>query len=498
MSGALLLHPAPAAPRWRMPVLAAVLAFVAIADLLLWVDGPGLSLGLAALLLGGLFLWRARRVSRGAWIAAGLLGVSAVQSAVAVNDANILVLGVLLLVLLGEAAYPALAGLPARMAAALRVVLGAWRRWRPAWRLLRHGPLRGTQGMGRMLKLVLPALLVALPFALLLGEGNAVLGNWMDRALARAFDGLFALDLGPGRILFWLLAATLALAFLRPLAPPRHGFALLGREVPAWTRPDPALARWQAVLVLGTLNALFLMANAADVLHLWAHQALPQGVGFSAFVHRGTDALILATLLSGVVIAAILQQGPVVAGQPLIRLLALGWIAQNLMLLASVVFRLWLYVEAYQLSILRVWLGLFLLLVAGGFILLAWHVLRGIGLRRLVLGNAALAFAIGFGVQFADIPALVARTNVQLWQQSLDTGAPRRIDLGYLASLGPSAWPSLARVADDSRAPMVQAEAWSMLARTAAAVRAEAPGRDWRSMQFRTNAQRKALLRAIP
>lgn len=498
MSGALLWMSGPAAPRPRWPLLAGALASAAVADVLLWQAAPGLSAGLAALGTAALILLRAPASGRRAWIVAGLLAASALQSAIAAGWENQLMLAALLVLLLGEAAYPALAGPAARVAAALRALLGAWTRWRPWWRMLRSGSGPGVGAARRAVRLLLPAALLALPFALLLGLGNAVLGQWMTQAAIRLLRWLGGVDLGPGRWLFWAVMATLALALLRRVPPPRHGFALLGREVPPWTRADPRMARWQGILALLVLNMLFLGANAADALHLWSHRALPAGVSFSAFVHQGTDALILATLLSGAVIAAIFQQPAEVTRSAPLRALALGWIAQNLMLLASVVLRLGLYVEAYQLSLLRVWLALFLLVVALGFLLLAWQVLRGIGLRRLVLANAGVVFALFFAMQFVDTAGLVARTNLGMWQRSLASGKPLPLDLGYLMDLGPSAWPAVLRVAEEGRAPAAQAEARRLLAHQARVERAAGAARDWRSLQLRAEADRRALLAAFP
>lgn len=498
MSGALLLMGGAPAPRARWPLLAGALLSAGVADVLLWQVEPGLSLGLAAMGAAALMLLRARAVGRRAWILAGLLAASAVQSAIAAGWENRLVLAALLVLLLGEAAYPALATPAARAAAALRALLGAWARWRPWWRLLRHNAGGGWRLAWRAVRVLLPTALLALPFALLLGLGNAVLGDWMLRLAVRILRWVFAVDFGIGRFLFWLLAATLALALLRRAPPPRHGFALLGRDLPPWQRADPRLARWQGILVLLALNALFLGANAADALHLWSHRAMPAGVSFSAFVHRGTDALILATLLSGAVLAVMFQQAADVTRSALLRGLALAWIAQNLLLLASVVFRLWLYVEAYQLSLLRVWLALFLLVVACGFVLLAWHVLRGAGLRRLVMANAAVVLALFFAMQFVDTAGIVARTNVGMWQRSVATGKARALDLGYLMELGPSAWPALLAVAAEDRAPGTRSEARRLLAQQARVERAERPGGDWRSVQLRADADRRALLAAFP
>lgn len=177
MSGALLLMAGPAAPRPRWPLLAGALLAAALADMLLWQAVPGLSIGLAAMGAAALMLLRAPAIGRRAWIAGGLLAAAAVQSAIAAEWENRLVLAALLVLLLAEAAYPALATPAARVAAALRSLLGAWKRWRPWWRMLRDRSGGGWRVLWRAVRLLLPAAVLAVPFAILLGLGNAVLGQ---------------------------------------------------------------------------------------------------------------------------------------------------------------------------------------------------------------------------------------------------------------------------------------------------------------------------------
>ncbi len=110
-------------------------------------------------------------------------------------------------------------------------------------------------------------------------------------------------------------------------------------------------------------------------------------------------------------------------------------------MIAGVFFRLKLYVQAYQLTEDRVYVGCFLLLVVTGFILPAWHVLRGTAtIHALIFRNAMATFALFFVIQFTNMDGWVAHYNVTRWKRK---PVERTLDVAYLASLGPDAWPSL-------------------------------------------------------
>jgi hypothetical protein len=258
--------------------------------------------------------------------------------------------------------------------------------------------------------------------------------------------------------------------------------------VPQLVRGDAGLAIWQSCAIFVTLNVLFFIVNSIDVIYLWGQDsaaALPQNVSFSAFVHQGVYSLIFAVLLSAVVIVAIFQQETRVTRHPVLKGLAWAWIAQNLLLIAGVVLRLKLYVDAYQLSELRVYVGCFLLLVTAGFVLLALHVARGKTLGTLVWRNVLATFALFFVLQFPDVSGWVARFNVAQWQRD----ATRTLDLAYLESMGPSAWPALCDVASsDAKQNGTVRDAREIVRRLARTESEQEQLRDWPSYQARRTA----------
>jgi hypothetical protein len=289
-----------------------------------------------------------------------------------------------------------------------------------------------------------------------------------------------------GRLLFWLVSATVALTFLWPKASDGV-IRRYSSPWPAFAAPaDPAFARWRTWSMLGALNLLFFWANSLDAVFLWLHTQLPAGVTYSGFVHEGVFALTTATLLSAATLTLLLQQDGAVSGHPATRALAYAWIAQNLLLIASVALRLELYVEAYSLTVARCGVWCFLGLVALGFVLLARRIARNDSLNRLILSNGAAVVALFFVVQFVDLSGLVARYNTDRWLAHRTA----TVDVRYLQSLGPPAWPSLVRIYREGGSTPERAAARRAL--QTAAGRSAQP-RSWQSWQWREDRLRKEV-----
>jgi hypothetical protein len=184
--------------------------------------------------------------------------------------------------------------------------------------------------------------------------------------------------------------------------------------------------------------------------------------------------LIAAVVLSAVIIAGMFQQSDATANNPWLKRLAHLWVLQNFLLLAGVLRRLMLYTFAFQLTEKRVYVACFLALVAAGFLLLAWFVQKRRSFNWLLGRNAFAIFVLFFTLQFVDVAGGVAQYNVARWEQKAD------LDLDYLASLGPTAWPELIHVARSRRNAAIAANARQRLLGLAAEHRAP----DWRAYQW--------------
>lgn len=469
------------APPWR--VLLTTLLLTAAGDYLFWPGPPGVSLSLFTFTAGAaLACNRPRSASTPpTLVASALLAASAVQSSVEISFSNVLVLALLGLVLAGETSYPALSSHWARWSEAVVAFAKAPLRWRWVREVVRQVPL-GSSDLYPSLRLfgsvVLPAALLGVLFAGLLSAGNAIFGKFLRESWHGLWSGLPEFSIG--RIFLWILVSTFALALLHPAAasgsPRWRTLALPVAREPR----NPRVARWRSLCIVGLLNAIFLAANTIDALYLWIHQQVPAGLRYSDYVHQGVHSLVAAVLLSAVVLVALHRQRPSVTHSPWLTTLSLLWILQNVALLASVLLRLKLYVDAYQLSELRVHAGCFLLLVAAGFGLLAVYIWQRRTLRWLVLANAVATFTLFFVLQFLDVARWVGEYNVGRWERDRN----RTLDVVYLGHLGPSAYPSLIKVAQTADRPEAH-EAFLLVSELKNKEQQRWADLDWRSWQLR-------------
>lgn len=201
-------------------------------------------------------------------------------------------------------------------------------------------------------KTVLVPLGLFVTFGLVFTFANPVIEAWVSRAL-----GAIHLP-SPARPLFWLGAAIVGTALLRPAF--RRAFVgTLGRhqsDDAGELVPQASITTARNTLL--ALNVLFLAVNALDAVSLWAGKP-PAGLGFTEYAHRGTAwltvALLLSTVVLGVIFRGAFHHDPAARN---VRLLAYGWAAQNVVLALGTFRRIQLYVDVSGLTEARI-LGIF-------------------------------------------------------------------------------------------------------------------------------------------
>lgn len=474
-------------------LLLATLAVTVAGDWFLFGHGPGLGTAIFFTLLWTLLRWN-RPGPKRTWVQWGLLSASALQCAIEPGIANTLVL-------VSLTAYVSARWLHGKL-------LG-----QTGWRVLIEGllgmmrlpltvaTLRSTvevaqssletdqfkTGASKLLaafRVVWPVLLVAVPFVVLLGSGNAILQSGIVSlvdALFQIVDEFSAPSIP--RMVFWMVVGLIAMGLLSR-SPALLWLGGLEAKLPdRFRKPnDTNVAVMRTWLLLVVLNVLFFSANTTDAWFLWLNSALPEGVNFSDFVHQGVHRLIACVLLAAVVLGLLFHQSREVVQARTVKSLAYAWIGQNLFLVGSVVLRLKMYVDAYQLTLLRLHLLAFLLLVAVGFGLLFIKIQRDHGFAWLLNANLLAVFWLFFTMQFINDRGLVAWVN---YQTALNPERTQVIDVDYLVGLGAPAWPTLERIAEDPiRFPFSNNRASEHLA---GALKQEALSETgWQSWQWRS------------
>jgi hypothetical protein len=305
---------------------------------------------------------------------------------------------------------------------------------------LRHMKIWTPGWLGWLVAWIVPLTVFAI-FLTLFSSANPLIEH---RLMAIDLRALLAL-IDSWRLAFWLLIACL----IWPLIHRRIKSRPAREPEPARTSTDTAsdldylLGPLAITRSLVLFNVLFALQTALDLTYLWGGAALPDGMSYASYAHRGAYPLIATALLAaGFVLIAMRPSGPAEQSR-LIRPLVLIWIAQNILLVISSIFRLDLYIAVYSLTYLRlaafIWMGL----VAVGLLLILGQIMWRKSTYWLITANAAMLAFVLYGCCFLNVPWLVATYNVEHAREVSGTG--QNLDLHYLRCLGPQALPAIER-----------------------------------------------------
>ena len=421
--------PAPAPGRRPMVLL---LGLILLADLLFWRETPGLSLALFAVALFAASLASPPRLASPPSLAAppslatpprlAALVTLTLALLPVVEYVQPLSLAILGLGLLASLALQHGAPLSATISLATQIPTRAARDPGRASRSLQGQDIASqTRRFGRNWTLPLGGLLLLIA---LLAEANPVLDTWLQDVADLPFDPALWVE----RLLFWTGTALLVwpLVVAMPTAPPSRTLSPL----------NPAAFGLNAASVANALilfNIALAVQTLLDARYLWAGTT-PPGMSLAAYAHRGAYPLLATALLAG---AFALAARPFVATRPLLKPLLHLWLAQNILLTLSALYRLDLYVRTCGLTYLRAHAAIWMALVALGLTLTLWQVARNHSATWLLLRCAALGTATLYLAAFVNFADLIARTNI----------AVGKIDTAYLCALGPTAAASVPRLA---------------------------------------------------
>jgi Domain of unknown function (DUF4173) len=312
-------------------------------------------------------------------------------------------------------------------------------------------------------------------FVILFARANPVIEQW----LAALYQDRTDMHFDPLRALFWAIALLMIWPFVQLRwqhnairIPDSMAFPVASDEISlglgALFSPPTVLRS----LVL--FNLLFALQTTLDIIYLWGHVALPPGMTYAAYAHRGAYPLIVTALLAAAFVLIAIRPGDAIAQARIIRPLVYLWVGQNVMLVLSAILRLKLYVGIYLLTYWRVTAAIWMGLVAIGLVLIVARIALDRSHRWLIRMNLLAVLATLYVCSLINFDAIIANYNVVHSHEA--GGAGVALDGAYVASLGPQAIPALAKLAFN---PYVAARLDPLL---------ELQARDmasWRSWSFR-------------
>ena len=315
-------------------------------------------------------------------------------------------------------------------------------------------PLAGLRGMpwlGRSLRTgshagrlwpaartaVVSLVLVAV-FGALFASADAVFASWLDALVPDLTVDTLVLRLF---VLLALGGLTLAASYVALNAP--HVEAL----APAATAPVKRAFEWLVpVTLVLALYVGFVAAQATAMFGGHGYVRATTGLTYAEYVHEGFGQMTVATLLTLGVVAVAARRAPRATDRE--RLLLRGVLGTlgvlTLVVVASALFRMHVYEEAYGFTRLRLlvsvfegWLGLVVVLV-----LAAGVRLDGRWIPRAAVLSAGAAL---LGLALVNPDGYIAGRNVDRY---VETG---KADWGYLAGLSADALPALEELPADVR-----------------------------------------------
>jgi hypothetical protein len=236
-------------------------------------------------------------------------------------------------------------------------------------------------------------------------------------------------DVDIGRVIFWGVFLVVVWGVLRPRFL-RHPLPTPG------ARGDsrlPGVSLASVTLSLVVFNALFALQNGLDIAFLWSGARLPQQFTLAQYVHAGVFPLMASALATAVFVLVALRPGSEITASPLVRLLVGVWVAQNLFVVASSAYRMWLYVESYSLTRMRILVLIWMALVAIGLAAILWRSLKDATSGWLLNLNAQAFLLALFGLSVVDIGAVAAQWNLTHAKDINGRGVA--LDVCYLARL---------------------------------------------------------------
>ncbi|WP_456617431.1 MULTISPECIES: DUF4153 domain-containing protein [unclassified Bradyrhizobium] len=288
---------------------------------------------------------------------------------------------------------------------------------------------------------VLPAALSTV-FVALFAAANPVIEQWVSLLNPKLILEYISIP----RVLFWTLMLALVWPFIHVRWRRRKVLTTTVDDgpVPPPLRPLVSAEFLGPSTILRSLilfNLLFAAQSILDGIYLWGHVALPANLTYAAYAHRGAYPLIATALLAAAFVLVAMRPGGPAEKSTVIRPLVYLWVGQNVLLVASSILRLDLYVDIYMLTYWRIAAFIWMGLVALGLVLIVARIALNRPNRWLVGANLIALTIVLYSCSLVNFDAFIADYNVAHSREASGKGV--QIDINYLLTLGPQALPAI-------------------------------------------------------
>lgn len=294
-------------------------------------------------------------------------------------------------------------------------------------------PTTRVRGVVRGLAL---AIIPVLVFGALLASADAVFSDIVGSVFRVDLGGFFEIG-GVALLVAWVVIGLLRFSLGRwPLIEIPRGTGYLGTT--------------EVVTVLGTLAGMFALFVGIQFAYLFGGADTirgTRGLTTAEYYRQGFFQLVAVAALVTLLVLVLdwWHRTPERTPHRAVVVLFEALIGLTAVMVVSALVRLYVYVDAFGISRLRVYTAAFVVWIAALLILLATSVARG-RRDRFAPGAIITAFVVVLALNVVNPDALIARVNID---RHIDDGA--ELDIGYLGTLSEDAVPT---IVDQASGPM--------------------------------------------
>ncbi len=213
------------------------------------------------------------------------------------------------------------------------------------------------------------------------------------------------------------------------------------------------------LILLAGLNILIAVINCLDIASYWFSYSPVSYEDMKVLVHEGTYLLIFCILLSvGVVLYAFRKNLNFYPGNKTIRYLGIAWMVQNGIMVLSVAWRNYWYIQSYNLAYKRIAVLVFLAATLFGIATVIFKIQQRKTGYNLLTVNSSFILVLLAALAFVNWDLLITRYNLA----HKDTAY---IHENYLVDMDNAALPALLEYSDVFDTPIIRQNGYNHLYR---------------------------------
>ncbi len=257
------------------------------------------------------------------------------------------------------------------------------------------------------------------------------------------------------RVLFWIYIAAWSWGLLRTVAP--EGM-IRNVELGDEETQDPPIPAALIERCLLVFNVVFALQTALDLIYLTGGSKLPDGFTWKEYAHRGAYPLVATALLAIAFVLITFRSRATGEHMKWARRFVYLFIAQNILLVGSSMWRLYLLVDISMITRWRVAAGIWMVLVAACLVLIILRIVRDQPNRWFTRRAAALAALIVFACCFIPFDSIITQYNARYCVERTGDKDGQSFYVPYHESLGPDALPAMIDLLPTVKNPTKAAE----------------------------------------